>query len=134
LYAERLGVSIYASGVPYGHPDDLWSQTKIELCTMLVAKARTRSVVPYSGLVAQLGPLTFAPEDFAFHRMLDEVSWDGDTHGRGLLTVIVVHKDGDMRPGPGFFELARDRGRQVADIDIAWLEELDKVWGYWKDH
>jgi hypothetical protein len=39
-----------------------------------------------------------------------------------------------MRPGTGFFELATLRGRKIVDIDKTWLDELDAVWGYWKDH
>jgi len=36
--------------------------------------------------------------------------------GRGMLSVIVVHKEGDMQPGPGFFELAGELGRDTSDI------------------
>jgi hypothetical protein len=120
--------------MPHGHTDDAWTKTRRELRAFLVAKARKRSVVPYSEVVAQIGPIRFSPDDRGFHQMLDETSVDEDEHGRGLLTVIVVHKDGDMRPGPGFFDLATRRSREVIDIDKTWVCELDTVFGYWKDH
>jgi DNA-binding IclR family transcriptional regulator len=63
--------------------------------------------------------------------MLDELSIDEDGAGRGLITVLVVHKSGDYRPGPGFFELAASGGRDVSDIDRTWLRELRTVWGHW---
>jgi hypothetical protein len=118
----------------FGHTDDEWAGTKRQLRTFLIATARKRSVVPYSQVVKQIGPIRFSPDDYGFHRMLDETSVDEDANGRGLLTVVVVHKDGDMQPGPGFFELARDRGRQVANIEKTWINELKAVWRYWKDH
>jgi len=39
--------------------------------------------------------------------MLGEISQEEDAAGRGMLSVIVVHKVGDMQPGPGFFQLAK---------------------------
>jgi hypothetical protein len=35
--------------------------------------------------------------------MLGEISQEEDEAGHGMLSVIVVHKYGDMQPGPGFF-------------------------------
>ncbi|HXD55541.1 MAG TPA: hypothetical protein VN618_12350 [Solirubrobacteraceae bacterium] len=120
--------------MPYGHSDEEWNETKRELRAVLVAKARDRGVIPYSAVVSQIGPIRFAPDDHSFHHMLDETSTDEDEHGRGLLTVVVVHRNGDMVPGPGFFDLAARRGREVIDIDKTWLDELKTVWRYWRDH
>ncbi len=41
--------------------------------------------------------------------------------------MIVVHKEGDMQPGPGFFELAGELGRDTSDILVCWVEELKMV-------
>ena len=46
--------------------------------------------------------------------------------GRGMLSVIVVHKVGDVQPGPWFFELAKQLGRDTSDILKCWVEELRK--------
>lgn len=112
--------------------DNRLATARKEIRRVLVNRARNRSVVAYSEVVRSIKAVSFAPDDPAFHRLLDEVSEAEDRQGRGLLTVVVVHKDGDMRPGPGFFELAKRRGRNVSNVDAAWLAELDKVWGYWK--
>lgn len=90
--------------------------------------------MPYSDVVAELQTVDFEPTDPRFHLLLDAVSIEEDERGRGLLTTVVVHKHGDMRPGPGFFELAQQRGRSTQDIDKTWLAELDAVWGYWTKH
>jgi hypothetical protein len=47
------------------------------------------------------------------------------------LSVIVVHKAGDMQPGPGFFELADRLGRDTSDIIRCWVSELKKVHAIW---
>jgi hypothetical protein len=119
---------------PYGISSETWKAAKAEIRQVLVAAARRRSVVPYSEVTAQLKSYALDPEDFRFHRLLGEISTEEDERGRGLLTVIVVHKGGDMRPGPGFFELAADRNRETDDLDKTWLAELDRVWGYWSKH
>ena len=41
-----------------------------------------------------------------------------------MLPVIVVHKVGDMQPGPGFFQLAKKLGRDTSDILVCWIDQL----------
>jgi hypothetical protein len=48
-----------------------------------------------------------------------------------MLSVVVVHKDGDQRPGSGFFDLAAELGYIVTDRDQFWIEMLRKVYGNW---
>jgi len=33
-----------------------------------------------------------------------------------MITALVVHKTGDMQPGPGFFELAEKLGHDPSDM------------------
>lgn len=47
--------------------------------------------------------------------------------GRGMLTALVVHKQGDYQPGPGFFELARELGHDASDIEKFCVQEVKKV-------
>ena len=63
--------------------------------------------------------------------MPGEISPEEDEEGRGLLTVVVVHKTGDRKPGPGFFRLARSRGRHIVDEDLFWIAELRIVYDAW---
>jgi hypothetical protein len=59
--------------------------------------------------------------------MLGEVSTNEHRAGRGMLSVLVVHKTGDMRPGPGFFDLARKLGYAFKDEDAFWINMVNKV-------
>jgi hypothetical protein len=63
--------------------------------------------------------------------LLGEIAREEDDAGRGMLTVVVVHKTGDMQPGPGFFELAQELGRDTSDIDKCWIDELVRVFKVW---
>lgn len=47
-----------------------------------------------------------------------------DVERRGMLSVVVVHKDGDGKPAPGFFKMARELGRDTSDEVAFWIEEL----------
>ena len=48
-----------------------------------------------------------------------------------MLTVLVVHRAGDMQPGSGFFELAKQLGRNTSNILKCWVDELHKVHAVW---
>jgi len=64
-------------------------------------------------------------------RELDEISTFEHRHGRPLLTAVVVRKD-DMRPGKGFFKMARRHGKfKRQGKDEFYLTELARVRRYW---
>ena len=63
--------------------------------------------------------------------MLGEISTEEDAAGRGMMTVIVVHGQGETLPGAGFFKLARRLGRHVSDERAFWMEELGRVYRCW---
>jgi len=44
---------------------------------------------------------------------------------------IVVHTDGEMQPGAGFFELARKLVRDTSDTLKCWAEELQRASDHW---
>jgi len=48
-----------------------------------------------------------------------------------MLSAVVVHKVGDMQPGPGFFEFAKQLGRDRRNILECWVKELRKVHSVW---
>jgi len=108
-----------------------WKAAKKQAKVILKDRAAMRGMISYSDLARQITAFSFAPHDPRFFHFLGEVSSDEDDKGRGLLTVIVVHKDGDMQPGPGFFDLAESRGRDVSDILKCWVEELHAVHAVW---
>ena len=97
--------------------------------TILAEVAARGATITYEGLLdvleardpqlAQQAAVDLAP-------VLRAVSVAEDEAGRGLLTAVVVRESSGL-PGGGFFRLAEDRGRVVADRESAWSAELERV-------
>lgn len=100
--------------------------------TLLIETAHSRSVIPYSELTQKLNALKLDPHSHPLSIMLGQISEAEDRAGRGMLTVIIVHKSGDYQPGPGFYDLAQALGRDTSDIYRCWVAELHKVHDYWR--
>jgi len=115
----------------YGYEPHEWEAAKTELRTALVERAKVRGMIPYSELVEKITTIELEPNSFALAAMLGEVSTAEAEADRGMLSVLVVHKVGDMQPGPGFFELAGELGRDTSDILKCWVDELKKVHRVW---
>lgn len=112
----------------YGYPLDQWEQTKADMTRVLSIRAREARTITYSELSREVLPLRLPPDSYALAAMLGEISEESDADGRGMLSVLVVHKDGDGRPGGGFFELAAKLGRAAgSDHDLLWIEEMNRV-------
>ena len=120
-----------SGGERYGFPLSTWKAAKKEATDLMAARANVRGMIPYSELVRGIRSIRLEAHDKRLFHMLGEISTDEDVAGRGMLSVVVVHKVGDMQPGPGFFELAEQLGRDTSDILKCWVEELRKVHGYW---
>lgn len=108
-----------------------WEIAREEIRRILIGQARRGEPIAYSDLVQQVTSIRLEPNDYAVAALLGEVSESEDDLGRGMLTVLVVHKGGDMKPGPGFFKLAEKLGRDVSDIDRCWVEEFRRVTELW---
>lgn len=115
----------------YGFTLEEWEEAKTELRESLIERARVRGQIPYSEAVQRIHAIRFEPHDQRFFHMLGQLSSEEDTAGRGMLSAVVVHKHGDMQPGPGFFELAKTLGRDTSDILKCWVDELRKVHAQW---
>jgi hypothetical protein len=115
----------------YGFEDEVWESAKSEAKQLLTERAKVRGMMSYSELVARMKTIKFESHDRKLFKFLGEISSEEDRAGNGMLTVIVVHKRGDMQPGPGFFELAQELGRNTSDILKCWVEELHKVHAIW---
>ena len=118
-------------GFNNGFPDDQWNAAKEEARQAMIAVARCEGVISYSDLVGKIKSCHLEPNGDPLAHMLGEISSEEDEKGRGLLTVVVVHKSGDMKPGAGFFRLARSRGRRVVDVEQFWIQELRAVYDTW---
>ena len=115
----------------YGFPLDKWEQAREEIRRILIACARKPETIAYSDLLRQVKEIHLEPDSYAVGPILGEVSESEDALGRGMLTVLVVHKGGDTRPGPGFFELAKKLDRDTSDIERCWVEEFTHVLNVW---
>jgi hypothetical protein len=111
----------------FGFTDAEWQAGKNEIRDVLVERAKIRGMIAYSELVGHLTSVSVEPHDPRLFHLLGDVSRDEDAAGRGMLTAIVVHKTGDMEPGPGFFELAQQLGRDTSDLTKCWIEEVKTV-------
>jgi len=70
--------------------------------------------ITYTQLANRISAVSYTPNGGPFSEMLCQVSRTTH-HKRGvLLSAVVVHQD-DALPGPGFFQLARELGREVED-------------------
>ncbi len=118
----------------HGFVQSEWDAAKGEARQVMIGCARARQMIPYSDLVRQITRIRLQAHDARLSHFLGEIASEEDDKGRGLLTVVVVHKSGDMQPGPGFFELAQSRGRETSNIVECWVEELKKVFAYWASH
>jgi len=115
----------------HGFPEAAWNAAKDEARAIMVERAKVRGMIPYSDLVREIRSIKLDAYDQRLFHMLGEISSEEDAAGRGMLTVVVVHKSGDMQPGPGFFELAQQLGRNTTDILKCWVDELHKVHAVW---
>ena len=117
--------------MPHGFSDAEWAVGVAEMTAILQRKASSLSMITYSDLSNQMTAVAIRYHDPAMDDMLLEVSRNEAAQGRGLLSVIVVHKHGDMEPGNGFYGLAQSMGLDVSDRTACWVSELHKVHSYW---
>ncbi|MDD9814393.1 MAG: hypothetical protein OXU31_00185 [Gammaproteobacteria bacterium] len=117
----------------HGHEPEDWQNAKVQAKAHLASVAKRQGWETYGGLVKKIDAIPFAPNDPALAALLGQISSEEHNAGRGMLTAIVVHKDGDRRPGKGFYKLARYLGLDTSDKDALWVSETGKVWNYWKN-
>lgn len=115
----------------HGFAEEAWRRAKAEAREALIAVAARRRVIAYSDLVTKIRSLNLEPHSDHLAHMLGEISTAEHEAGRGMLTVVVVHKHGDQMPGPGFFQLARSLGHVTKDQEAFWIGEMEKVYGAW---
>ena len=119
----------------YGITDAQWQSAVAEATAILRACARSQpGTITYSDLAAQLSSISVQPHDLAMDYLLEPVSREEHAACRPLLSVIVVHKGGDMSPGSGFYDLARELGFNVSDRVAFWCSEFQRVTDYWRNH
>lgn len=126
-------INLMESMTKFGFDLSTWERAKDEVKSLLIERAKHRGMIPYSDLVRQIKSINIEAHDQRLFYLLGEVSTEEHSEGRGMLTVIVVHKYGDMQPGPGFFDLAKQLVKDTSDILSCWVKELKNVHGYWSN-
>ncbi len=111
----------------YGYSQEIWDRAKKEVRGILIEVAKASKTILYSELVNKIKTIQLEPDSYALANMLGEISSSEDNAGRGMLSAVVVNKE-TGRPGPGFFDLAKGRGRSVSDVEECWINELNKVY------
>lgn len=114
----------------YGFSPDLWDKAKDEMREIMIEHAKIEDLITYTQLVDALTTIRLEPHAYALFRMLWEIASEEDEAGRGILTAIVVLKDGNS-PGSGFFDAAQTLGRDISDELKCWQEEVKRVHDYW---
>jgi hypothetical protein len=115
----------------HGFDPGSWEAAKDEARAVLYDVARKRRTISYSSLVEHIKSIRMEPHDPRLAHFLGQIAREDDDAGHGLTTVVVVHKTGDMQPGGGFFEMAASRGREIAEADKFWIDELNRVYAHW---
>ncbi|AZN97257.1 hypothetical protein EJ066_08120 [Mesorhizobium sp. M9A.F.Ca.ET.002.03.1.2] len=115
----------------HGFSETNWEKAKAEAKQAMISRARIPKTISYSELVSAIRAISLEPHDPRLSHFLGEIAAEEDAAGRGMLTVVVVHKHGDQKPGPGFYEMARGLGRETSDQEAFWVSELDFVHRAW---
>lgn len=98
-----------------------------EIRAILERVASARRTIAYSEVVTQVDSMHLEPDSKLLAQMLDSISRHSDEEGRGMLSAIVIHKGDDYLPGPGFFKLGRQLGRDTSDKLAFHIAELRRV-------
>jgi hypothetical protein len=91
---------------------------------VLVDCARRQTTIAYSELVQKIKVLDLQAHDPRLDGLLGQISIEETGHGHRMLSVLVVHKSGDLRPGRGFYECAEALGLDTSDEDRLWVDQL----------
>jgi hypothetical protein len=119
----------------FGFPQSDWDAAQREARAVMVAAVQNATgTITYGDLAAKIAAIHFEPDAHIFHELLGQISKVEDAEGRGMLSVIVVHKTGEKRgqPGDGFFKLAQELGRDVRDQLRFWATEFERVRRAWQ--
>jgi hypothetical protein len=116
-----------------GFSDAAWEAAKAEGNAALAECAQAKKMISYTEFIRHICSISFeTPYDSRLPDFLAEISTEEAKAGRGMMTALVVRKNGDQRPGSGFFELAERLGYDTSDPEKFWLEQVNKVFASWQ--
>jgi len=115
----------------FGYPKSVWREAMNEARAALIERARVRGMMTYSELAEAITAIDFSAHDVRLFSLLGQLSEEEYRAGRGMISALVVHKQGDMEPGTGFFDLAQELGLDTSDRLSCWIGQVHKVHDYW---
>jgi hypothetical protein len=115
----------------FGYPVKTWQAAKDQIRTVLIERARAQKTISYSDLVPKIKAIDLLAHDPRLDELLIQISSEEMAQDRGMLSVLVVHKTGDLRPGRGFYKCAMSLGLDASDEDRLWVVQLTKVYASW---
>jgi hypothetical protein len=115
----------------FGYPTKTWQAAKDEIKVVLVDCARRQKTIAYSELVPRVKAIDLQAHDPRLDELLGQIATEETACGHGMLSVLVVHKAGDFRPGRGFYQCAAALGLDTSDEDRLWVDQLNKVYAAW---
>jgi hypothetical protein len=89
--------------------------------------------ISYTDFTRRITAVQFQPHS----QMLDQLLYDISSHevaaNRPMLSVLVRHKEGDLRPGSGFYVagMRLKRKEPTEDNEAFWIRELKAVHSFW---
>ena len=110
----------------HGFPEPDWVEAKRQAMEILCKRAKRRDPITYSDFVQRITAVRMDAHSHRLRIMMGELSTAEREAGRPLITALIVHKD-DLRPGQGFFQLARDLGYVVTDETAFWIDQLNQL-------
>ena len=63
------------------------------------------------------------PHSGLMNHLLGEIFEEECLAGRPALTAIVTHKDGDLEPGAGVYEMAEKLGYRIDEPNVFWSDD-----------
>ncbi len=118
---------------PHGIDRSLWEAAKREARETMIKVARSRKgTITYDELPRLITAIHLEPSSLAVRELVDEISFEEDMAGRGMLGAVVVHQGVGGLPSQHFFTLAKGLGRNTIDQDRFWKSELATVQNVWK--
>lgn len=121
------GETIKRTAARFGLSDDEWETALQEMRDAIMTAARERRMTFYSEVAAAVTVVEVQPFSPLMNHLLGAIFDEEHRGGRPLLTSIVTHKNDDMEPGSGFYDMARSLGYRFDAPYVFWAEQVQDV-------
>jgi hypothetical protein len=122
----------------YGFATSEWETARGWVRDKLRGVARLRSTITYSDLCRDLAMATgthLEPHGTPLAGLLGQVNVLEREEQNPLISCVVVHKAGDWKPGPGFWNMAKEMGIDIgateSERERYWIEQLKRCYATW---